>query len=57
MDALPKLRLSRPTNHLEAVIAFYVDGLGFDVLDRFDSSLLAIPASVVYLHLVQMYGC
>ena len=37
MDALPKLRLSRPTNHLEAVIAFYVDGLGFDVLDRFDS--------------------
>ena len=27
------------------------------MLDRFDSSLLAIPASVVYLHLVQMYGC
>lgn len=26
------------------------------MLDRFDSSLLAIPASVVYLHLVQMYA-
>ena len=37
MDAQPKLRLSRPTNHLEAVLSFYVDGLGFEVLDRFDN--------------------
>lgn len=28
MDAQPKLRLSRPTNHLEAILSFYVDGLG-----------------------------
>lgn len=37
MDAQPKLRLSRPTNHLEAILSFYVDGLGFEVLDRFDN--------------------
>ena len=34
MDAQPKLRLSRPTNHLEAILSFYVDGLGFEVLDQ-----------------------
>ena len=37
MDAQPKLRLSRPTNHLEAILSFYVNGLGFEVLDRFDN--------------------
>ena len=37
MDAQPKLRLSRPTNHLEAILSFYVDGLGFEILDRFDN--------------------
>lgn len=29
------LRVARPTDHLEAVVAFYRDGLGFEVLERF----------------------
>lgn len=37
MDSLPKIRLSRPTNHLEAMIEFYGKGLGFDLLDRMDN--------------------
>lgn len=37
MESLVKLRISRPTNHLQELITFYADGLGFEVLDRFDS--------------------
>ena len=37
MDSLPKIRLSRPTNHLEAMLEFYGNGLGFEVLDRMDN--------------------
>lgn len=29
------LRVARPTDNLEAIIAFYRDGLGFDVLSEF----------------------
>jgi catechol 2,3-dioxygenase-like lactoylglutathione lyase family enzyme len=31
----PVLRVARPTNDLEPLIHFYVDGLGFDILYRF----------------------
>ncbi len=37
MQAVPKLRLSRPTNNLENVLRFYCDGLGFEVLDRYEA--------------------
>jgi len=32
----PILRVARPTDDLDALIAFYRDGLGLDVLDRFE---------------------
>lgn len=39
MDAVSKLRLSRSTNNLEKLIAFYCSGLGFEVLDRYEDLL------------------
>jgi catechol 2,3-dioxygenase-like lactoylglutathione lyase family enzyme len=32
---VPILRVARPTDDLEALLPFYVDGLGFEVLFRF----------------------
>lgn len=31
----PHLRVARPTDNLAAVVRFYRDGLGFDVLSEF----------------------
>lgn len=31
----PTLRVGRPTDDLDALLPFYVDGLGFDILYRF----------------------
>src|SRR5690606_21122675 len=31
----PHLRVARPTDDLDAAVAFYRDGLGFEVLSRF----------------------
>ena len=36
MENTPKLRISHPTDNIDRAIAFYRDGLGFDVLDRFE---------------------
>lgn len=36
MTAAPRLRVARPTDDLEALLRFYRDGLGLDVLYRFD---------------------
>ena len=36
METVPKLRLSRSTNNLEKLINFYCNGLGFEVLDRYE---------------------
>lgn len=36
MMALPKLRVARPSDDLEALIPFYRDGLGLQLLYRFD---------------------
>ena len=33
---VPILRVARPTDNLAALLPFYVDGLGFEVLFRFD---------------------
>jgi catechol 2,3-dioxygenase-like lactoylglutathione lyase family enzyme len=32
----PTLRIARPTDSIEALLPFYVDGLGFQVLTRFN---------------------
>ena len=34
--AVPTLRVARPTNDLDQLLPFYADGLGFEVLARFD---------------------
>ncbi|MBW8813615.1 MAG: VOC family protein [Caulobacterales bacterium] len=36
MPPVPKLRIARPTDDLDALLAFYRDGLGLDVLARFE---------------------
>ncbi|CUH75260.1 Glyoxalase/Bleomycin resistance protein/Dioxygenase superfamily protein [Tropicibacter naphthalenivorans] len=33
---IPKLRIARPSDDLDALLPFYVDGLGFEVLTRFE---------------------
>jgi len=33
----PTLRVARPSNDIEALLPFYRDGLGFDVLYRFEA--------------------
>ena len=53
MDSVvPKIRLSRSTNNLEKLINFYCNGLGFEVLDRYEAQVGwdgVICASKVYL--------
>lgn len=36
MQALPVLRVARPTDDLEALLPFYEQGLGFTILYRFE---------------------
>ena len=36
MSTIPKLRVARPSDNLEIVAAQYQNGLGFDVLARFE---------------------
>ncbi|MCF0253735.1 MAG: VOC family protein [Duodenibacillus sp.] len=36
MENTPKIRLSHSTCSIERSIAFYRDGLGFEILDRYD---------------------
>lgn len=36
MESLPTLRVARPTDDLDRLLPFYIDGLGFDLLYRFE---------------------
>jgi catechol 2,3-dioxygenase-like lactoylglutathione lyase family enzyme len=36
MNAVPVLRVARPSDDIEALLRFYGDGLGFEILYRFD---------------------
>ena len=36
MTSLPKLRVARPTDNIDALLPFYRDGLGLEVLYRFE---------------------
>ena len=36
MNDMPKLRVARSTDNLEALIRFYRDGLGLQILYRFE---------------------
>lgn len=57
-----RLRIARPTDQLEAVVAFYRDGLGFDVLtefrdhDGFDGVMLGRKGSTYHFEFTRKSG-
>src|SRR5436190_566332 len=56
------LRVARPTDDLAAVVAFYRDGLGFDLLaefrdhDGFDGVMLGRPGAAYHLEFTRRAG-
>jgi catechol 2,3-dioxygenase-like lactoylglutathione lyase family enzyme len=56
------LRIARPTDHLEVVIKFYRDGLGFEVIggfndhDGFDGVMLGLQGSGYHLEFTRKAG-
>ncbi len=58
----PHLRVARPTDQLEAVVAFYRDGLGFVVLyqfadhDGFDGVMLGHKGAAYHLEFTRKAG-
>ena len=56
------LRVARPTDQLAAAVAFYRDGLGFDVLfeftdhDGFDGAMLGVKGAAYHLELTRKAG-
>lgn len=61
MDAV-KLRVARPARDLEAVVRFYRDGLGFEVLGKFedhagfDGVMLGHPGAPYHLEFTVEHG-
>ena len=59
--AIPKLRVARPTDDLEAVVRFYCDGLGFTELyrfsghDGFDGVMLGLPGAPYHLEFTRTH--
>jgi catechol 2,3-dioxygenase-like lactoylglutathione lyase family enzyme len=58
----PTLRIARPTDSIEALLPFYVDGLGFQVLTRFNDHegfsgvVLGHPGQAYHLEFTHQYG-
>lgn len=56
------LRIARPTDQLDAVVAFYRDGLGFEVLggfanhESFDGAMLGHRGMGYHLELTHQWG-
>ncbi len=59
---VPKLRVARPTDDLSALKAFYVDGLGLEVLfeftdhDGFDGLMVGDPQSFYHFEFTKKSG-
>ena len=59
---IPVLRVARPTNDLAAMIRFYGDGLGFEVVGQFedhagfDGVMLGHPAAQYHLEFTMEHG-
>jgi catechol 2,3-dioxygenase-like lactoylglutathione lyase family enzyme len=59
---IPHLRIARPTDHIEAVTAFYRDGLGLEVVggfkdhDGFEGVMLAFPNAAWHLEFTAKAG-
>lgn len=58
----PHLRVARPTDHLDAIVAFYRDGLGLSVLgsfedhDGFDGVMLGDPGAAYHFEFTRKRG-
>jgi catechol 2,3-dioxygenase-like lactoylglutathione lyase family enzyme len=56
------LRVARPTDHLEEVVRFYMDGVGllrigtFDDHDGFDGVILGLPGAAYHLEFTRKRG-
>ena len=57
-----KLRVARPTDHLEAIVRFYTEGLGLTRLDSFedhegfDGVMVGIPGAAYHLEFTRKRG-
>ncbi|HEV2504041.1 MAG TPA: VOC family protein [Mesorhizobium sp.] len=62
MPSLAKMRVARPSDDLEALLRFYRDGLGLQVLARFDDHngfdgiLLGHPKAPYHLEFTKAHG-
>ena len=62
MPYLPKMRVARPSDNLEALLQFYKQGLGFEVLARFDDHdgfdgiILGHPNAPYHLEFTKAHG-
>jgi catechol 2,3-dioxygenase-like lactoylglutathione lyase family enzyme len=62
MAGVPRLRIARPTDDLEALLGFYRDGLGLSVLfrfedhDGFDGVMLGAPHAPYHLEFTRAQG-
>lgn len=56
------MRVARATDHLEAIIIFYRDGLGFEVIgsftdhEGFDGIMLGHPGAQYHLEFIRQHG-
>lgn len=59
---LSHLRIARATDHLEEIITFYRDGLGFELIgsfsehDGFDGVMLGHPGAAYHLEFTREHG-
>lgn len=62
MTCCPALRVARPTDDVEALVPFYRDGLGFNVLyrfedhDGFDGVMLGRPGAPYHFEFTMAHG-
>ena len=62
MSDFPALRVARPTDHLDALIRFYRDGLGLEILyrfenhDGFDGVMLGRPGAPYHFEFTHAHG-
>jgi catechol 2,3-dioxygenase-like lactoylglutathione lyase family enzyme len=62
MENLPVIRFARPSDDLEALIPFYRDGLGFEILGRFedhdgfDGVMLGLKGAPYHLEFTRCRG-
>jgi catechol 2,3-dioxygenase-like lactoylglutathione lyase family enzyme len=62
MNPVPKLRVARPTDNLDALIRFYRDGLGLQILyrfenhDGFDGVMLGHPGTPYHFEFTRAHG-